>query len=317
MKLFKTMLLGVSLMATLAAPAYAAEQKLVTIGFQKGSGLLALLKAQGTLEKSLSATQQQVRWIEFPAGPQMLEALNTGSIDFGSTGAPPPVFGQAAGIDLLYVAAEPAPVHSEAIFVPKDSPLRDVKQLKGKKVAFQKGSGSHFLLLVALQKAGLTMRDITPIYLAPAEARAAFVSGKIDAWVVWDPYFASAQQAYQVRVLADYEGLPLANGFYLASRKFAGQSPQLLSAVLGQIRQTGTWANSHPKQIAALVGPLTGLPPDIVTIWQGRSRYGAIPVSSDIVAGQQRVADLFYQQKLIPKPVTVAGNVWVWKPAQP
>lgn len=317
MKLFKHILLAASLIAGIAPLAQAGEQKLVTIGFQKGSGLLALLKAQGTLEKSLASRQQQVRWIEFPAGPQMLEALNTGSIDFGSTGAPPPVFGQAAGIDLLYVGAEPAPVHSEAIFVPRESPLKEVKQLKGKKVAFQKGSGSHFLLLVALQKAGLSMRDITPIYLAPAEARAAFVSGKIDAWVVWDPYFASAQQAYQVRVLADYQGLPLANGFYLASRKFASQSPQLLSALLEQIRQTGVWANSHQKEIAALVGPLTGLPPDIVAIWQGRSRYGAVPVSSEIVANQQRVADAFYQQKLIPKPVTVAGSVWVWKPATP
>lgn len=306
---------GLALALSAAFVAHAAEP--ISIGFQKGSGLLAVLKAQGTLEKTLGARQRQVRWIEFPAGPQMLEALNTGSIDFGSTGAPPPIFGQAAGVDLLYVGAEPAPVSSEAIFVAKDSPLKNVKELKGKRVAFQKGSGSHFLLVVALQKAGLTMRDIVPIYLGPAEARAAFVSGKIDAWVVWDPYFASAQQAYAVRVLADYQGLPQANGFYLASRKFAQQSPQVLSSMLDQVRATGQWAASHPKDIAALIGPLTGLPPEIVATWQARTRYGAVPVTADIVANQQRVADLFYQQKLIPKPVSVAGSVWVWKPAKP
>lgn len=313
MKIIKTLALALALSAS--ALAHAAEP--ISIGFQKGSGLLAVLKAQGTLEKTLGTQQRQVRWIEFPAGPQMLEALNTGSIDFGSTGAPPPIFGQAAGVDLLYVGAEPAPVSSEAIFVARDSPLKNVTDLKGKRVAFQKGSGSHFLLVVALQKAGLTMRDIVPIYLGPAEARAAFVSGKIDAWVVWDPYFASAQQAYAVRVLADYQGLPQANGFYLASRKFARQSPQVLSAMLDQVRAAGQWAASHPKDIAALIGPLTGLPPDIVATWQSRTRYGAVPVTADIVANQQRVADLFYQQKLIPKPVNVAGNVWLWKPAKP
>lgn len=292
----------------LAAPllAHAAG---ITIGFQKSSGLLGILKHQGTLEKS----GQAVRWVEFPAGPQMLEALNAGSIDFGSTGAPPPVFAQAAGIDLLYVAAEPAPVTSEAIFVPKDSPVRSVAALKGKRVAFQKGSGSHFLLASALQKAGLTMADIQPVYLAPADARAAFVSGSIDAWVVWDPYFAAAQQAYGVRVLSDYTGLPQANGFYLASRKFATQSPQVLARLLQQVAATGAWANGHPAEVSALLAPQMGLPVPIVETWQRRTRYGAMPVSAAIAANQQQVADLFYQQKLLPKAVNVAGNVWKWE----
>ena len=296
----------------LAAPLLA-HAGTVTIGFQKSSGLLGILKSQGTLDKALAG--QTIRWVEFPAGPQMLEALNAGSIDLGSTGAPPPVFGQAAGIDLLYVAAEPAPVTSEAIFVPAASQLRTVAQLKGKRVAFQKGSGSHFLLASALQKAGLTMKDIQPIYLAPADARAAFVSGGIDAWVVWDPYFAAAQQSYQVRVLSDYTGLPQANGFYLASRKFAAQSPAVLSALLAQVALTGAWANAHPHEVAALLAPQMGLPAGIVETWQRRTRYGAVPVSPAIVASQQRVADLFYQQKLIPKAVQVAGSVWKWEAA--
>lgn len=295
----------------LAAPllAHGAE---IRIGFQKSSGLLGLLKHQGTLEKALAG--QQIKWIEFPAGPQMLEALNAGSIDFGSTGAPPPVFAQAAGIDLLYVGAEPAPVNSEAIFVPSASPLRAVAELKGKRVAFQKGSGSHFLLASALQKAGLKIGDIQPVYMSPSDARAAFVSGSIDAWVVWDPYFASAQKSYQVRVLSDYTGLPQANGFYLASRRFAEQSPRLVSALLEQAAATGLWANTHPKEVSAILAPQMGLPADIVETWQRRTHYGAVPVSAAIAANQQRVADLFYQQKLIPRAVNVASRVWAWQP---
>lgn len=296
----------------LAVPLLANAAGNITIGFQKSSGLLGILKAQGTLEKS----GQTVKWIEFPAGPQMLEALNAGSIDFGSTGAPPPVFGQAAGIDLLYVAAEPAPVSSEAIVVPSNSRLRSVAELKGKRVAFQKGSGSHFLLAAALQQAGLKMADIQPIYLAPADARAALVSGGIDAWVVWDPYLASAQQSYGVRVLSDYTGLPQANGVYLASRRFVTQSPRVLSALLAQVAATGAWANAHPQEVSAILAPQMGLPTAIVATWQRRTHYGAVPVSAAIAANQQRVADLFFQQGLLPRPVNVAGQVWQWVPQQ-
>jgi sulfonate transport system substrate-binding protein len=281
----------------------------IRIGFQKGSGLLSMMRTQG-----VSLPGHQLKWIEFPAGPQMLEALNAGSIDFGSTGAPPPVFAQAAGVDLLYVGAEPAPVNSEAIFVPRDSRVQTVADLKGKRVAFQKGSGSHFLLASALQKAGLKIGDIVPVNLTPSDARAAFVSGGIDAWAVWDPYFASAQKAYQVRVLSDYSGLPQANGFYLASRSFAEKSPQVLSALLEQVKLTGKWASTHPQEVGALLTQQTGLPADIVQTWMQRSRFGATPVTPDIVANQQRVADLFYQQKLIPKAVNIAGRVWLWQP---
>jgi sulfonate transport system substrate-binding protein len=281
----------------------------IKIGFQKSAGLLSMMKTQG-----LSLPGHTIKWIEFPAGPQMLEALNAGSIDFGSTGAPPPVFAQAGGVDLLYVGAEPAPVNSEALFVPKDSPVRTVADLKGKRVALQKGSGSHFLLASALQKAGLKFSDITPIYLSPSDARAAFVSGGIDAWVVWDPYFASAQKAYQVRVLSDYTGLPQANGFYLASRKFVEQSPQLVSSLLEQVRLTGQWAGAHQKEVSALLAQQTGVPTDIIATWMQRTRFGATPVTPDITANQQRVADLFYQQKLIPKAVNIASRVWTWQP---
>ncbi|KTT61976.1 sulfonate ABC transporter substrate-binding protein, partial [Pseudomonas oryzihabitans] len=88
------------------APVQAAEQQL-RIGYQKGGGLLAVLKAQGTLEKALGAQGYQVTWREFQAGPQLLEALNAGSVDIGYTGSPPPIFAQAAGVDLVYLGAEP------------------------------------------------------------------------------------------------------------------------------------------------------------------------------------------------------------------
>jgi ABC-type nitrate/sulfonate/bicarbonate transport systems, periplasmic components len=123
-----------------------AQAESLRIGYQK-YGTLVLLKAKGTLEKRLAEQGVQVQWTEFPGGPQLLEGLNVGSIDFGVTGETPPVFAQAAGADLLYVAYEPPAPHSEAILVPKGSPIQSVKELKGKKVALNKGSNVHYLLV--------------------------------------------------------------------------------------------------------------------------------------------------------------------------
>lgn len=281
------------------------------IGFQKGGGLLTLLKQQGAVEKALPGTT--VRWIEFPTGPQLLEALNAGSIDFGTTGAPPPIFAQAAGIDVVYVGAEPPPVQGEAIIVKPGSPIRTVAQLKGKKVAFAKGSGSHLLLVAALNRAGLSLRDVQPVFLGPSEARAAFDGGSVDAWVVWDPYLAAAQKAYGARVVADYTGLLQANGFYLASRAFAARAPRTIALLLEQIAAAGQWANTHQKEMVAMMAPQVGVPPDVIATWLGRAHAGVTPVTAAIAANQQRVADLFYREKLIPRPVTVAGQVWSWQ----
>jgi sulfonate transport system substrate-binding protein len=301
-------------MALLAAAAMlTARAETIRIGFQKGGGLLTMMKRQGAVERAFAPSGTTVRWIEFPAGPQMLEALNAGSIDFGTTGAPPPIFAQAAGIDVVYVGAEPPPVASEAIIVKPGSPIRTAAQLKGKRVAFAKGSGSHLLLVAALNKAGLTMRDVQPVFLGPSEARAAFDGGSVDAWVVWDPYLAAAQKAYGARVVANYTGLLQANGFYLASRPFVRRAPQAVATLLEQIAQAGRWANEHQPEMVALMAPQIGVPPDVVTTWLGRQKAGVVPVDGHIAANQQKIADLFYREKLIPRPVTIAGQVWTWR----
>ncbi len=164
--------LAMLLWVALAGVAQAADPATLRIGYQKGSISLVLAKQHRLLEQRFASTR--VEWIEFPAGPQMLEALNIGSLDIGSTGDIPPIFAQAAGADLLYIGAEPAKPQAEVILVPKDSPISAVGELKGKRIALQKGSSAHNLLLRALAKAGLGVRDVQPVYLAPADARAAF-----------------------------------------------------------------------------------------------------------------------------------------------
>ncbi|OAJ52416.1 aliphatic sulfonate ABC transporter substrate-binding protein [Paraburkholderia ginsengiterrae] len=283
--------------------------KVLRIGYQK-SGLLAVLKAQGSLDDKLKPLGYSIKWFEFPAGPQLLEALNANSIDFGYTGAPPAVFAQAAGVRFVYVGAEPSGRHAEAILVKGDSALRNVADLKGKRVALQKGSSANYLLLEALKKAGLRYEDVNAVYLPPADARGAFESGSVDAWAIWDPYYASAQHALKARTLVDYAELNNPWNFYEATPDFAQQHPDVIGAILGQLRTAGVWVNEHPAETAALLAPKVGLDQKVVETWVRRYPYGTTAVTDEIVRSQQIVADAFYGAHLIPQKITVKDSVW-------
>jgi len=305
--------LAIALGAAWIAPAQSDEAEELRIGYQKGAGLLALLKAQGQLERLL-APGWHITWAEFPAGPQLLEALNAGSVDFGYTGAPPPIFAQAADVDLVYVGAEPVGAATEAIVVKRNSPLITVADLKGRQVALQRGSSAHYLLLEALEQANLRFADIRPVYLQPAFARAAFETDRIDAWAIWDPYLAGAQSAMDLRVLADYTHLPETFGFYEASRAFAKRAPQLLSQLIDVLKTAGAWALAHPSDVAELLAPQVGLSLDVVETWQRRVRYGVRPMDARIIERQQQIADTFFVNQLVPKRVDVAAAVWRRQP---
>lgn len=279
------------------------------IGYQK-YGTLVLLKAKGTLEKRLQQQGIKVQWTEFPGGPQLLEGLNVGSVDFGVTGETPPVFAQAAGADLLYVAHEPPAPTGEAILLPKDSPIQSVAQLKGKKVALNKGSNVHYLLVRALQEAGLAYSDIQPVYLPPADARAAFESGRVDAWVIWDPFQSAAEKQLEARVLRDGQGLVDNHQFYLARRPYATQHPEVVQVLVDEIRQVGEWVKANLDEATAQTAPLLGLPTDITRLAVERQGYGALWLTPPVVRAQQQIADVFSELKLIPKPLSVQEVIW-------
>ncbi|MCY1481884.1 putative aliphatic sulfonates-binding protein [compost metagenome] len=286
-----------------------AQAETLRIGYQK-YGTLVLLKARGTLEKRLADQGIRVQWTEFPGGPQLLEGLNVGSIDFGVTGETPPVFAQAAGADLLYVAHEPPAPTSEAILVGKDSPISSVAELKGRKVALNKGSNVHYLLVRALENAGLKYSDIQPVYLPPADARAAFERGSVDAWVIWDPYQAAAEKQLSARTLIDGKGLVDNHQFYLATRTYAQKHPQVITALVDEVRQVGEWSQGNPQQVTDQVAPLLGLPADITLTAVKRQGYGAQFITPEVVQAQQKIADTFTQLKLIPKQLSIRDVVW-------
>ncbi len=293
--------------AVAVSPTHAQNKpELLRIGFQKSASLLTLQKSQGSLERRLAALGVGVKWVEFPAGPQLLEGLNVGAVDVGYVGEAPPIFAQAAGAKFVYVGYDPAAPQAEAIVVPKDSAIRSVADLKGKKVALNKGSNVHFLLVKALEKHGLKYTDIQPIFLPPADARAAFERGSVDAWAIWDPFLAAVEKQSGARVLADGRGVVNNYAYYLAERAYSEKYPQVISALFEDTQAQGQWLKANLKQAASIIGPLQGLSADVVELSLTRYQFGVKPVTSAVAADQQQIADVFHQLGLIPKPIRIS-----------
>jgi sulfonate transport system substrate-binding protein len=305
---FVVALAVVGLAAGLWGGAARAQEKVVRIGFQK-YGKLILLKSKGALEEALKPLGFKVAWTEFPSGPPLLEAVNVGAIDFGNTGETPPIFAQAAGAPFLYVAYEPPSPRGEAILVPKGSPIATLGDLKGKKIALNKGSNVHYLLVRALDKAGVRYSEIEPVFLAPADARAAFERGAVDAWVIWDPYQAAAEAATGARTLTDATGIVANHQFYLAAKAFTDANPKVLAVVLAQLREVDSWAQSDIKGVADQLSPSVGLPAPILQVALERQSYGIRPIDDAVIAEQQRIADTFYTLGLLPKQIKISDVV--------
>jgi sulfonate transport system substrate-binding protein len=301
----------VALLLAISIPAIRAQDKPVEIriGYQRG-GVWTLLKNRQLLEARFGPNVTTT-WTLFPAGPQLLEALNVGAIDLGSTGDTPPIFAQAAGTPLVYVSYQEGNGAGSAVIVPEGSPIKTVEDLKGKKVSFQKASSSHLLIVRALEKFGLTYADIEPVFLAPADARAAFQGGSIDAWVIWNPFLEAAKQELNAQVLADGAEISPTKGYTLASRTFVDEHPDLVLGVIEELKAAQDWAYANRDEYAQIQSEETGLD---VSIWRNSFQTDAPQIyfiDEDAIAYQQNVADIFYELGLIPAPLVITDVVWI------
>lgn len=306
----RALLAALAFLPFLAAQAQAPGGEL-RIGYQKSANLFVLQKAQGTLEKKLAPLGFTVKWVEFPAGPQLLEGLNVGAVDVGHVGEAPPIFAQAAGAKFAYIGYDPAAPRAEAVLVTADSPIRSVAELKGRKVALNKGSNVHYLLVRLLDEHGLKFSDITPVYLAPADGRAAFESRKVDAWVIWEPFQSAAEKAVNARVLADGSG-GVANNYlyYLGERGFVAKHPQVIRALFEDSVERGAWLKANVRAAAQVIAPQQGLPLEVVEQALRRYEFNVQPVTDEVLAQQQKIADTFHELKLIPRPIVVREAAW-------
>ncbi len=307
------MLLATGLLLSVTGVARS-QDHVVRIGYQK-YGTLVLEKARGTLERRLQPVGVHVTWTEFLSGPALFEALGAGALDFGIAGDAPPIFAQAGGVELAYVGVEPASPHGEAIIVPQGSPIHSVADLKGKRVALNKGSNVHNLLVRVLAANGMSIHDVRTVFLAPSDARPAYESGSVDAWVIWDPYLAAAETAVPSRVVADGVGgdgkvVDENREFFFASRAFAQSSPALIHAMLADIAATEAYAAAHRDEMVGLLAPAMGMQPQAVKLAVDRLAFGVAPVTDTILNSQQSIADTFADLGLIPDKLNVRDMRW-------
>lgn len=306
-------LAGVAMLPNVAG-AQAGSLAELRIGYQK-SGVLLIAKAQALLEKRFAAQGTIVKWVEFQFGPPLLEALNTGSIDYGTTGDAPPIFAQAARANLNYVASLPGRGGNQAILVPPDSPIRSLADLKGRKIGVARASSAHNLLVSVLEHAGIGWDQIEPIYLAPADAASAFARGAIDAWSIWDPFYAIAELTRNARRLDIPPAVAVQNSYFLANRDFVTRRPDIVAAINTELAAASRWADTNRSAAAELFSQASGVDLAAQRRTVERSEFQFSPLNDTIIAQQQAVADRFHRLGLIPKPITVRDIVWTWKPA--
>lgn len=291
----------------------------ITIGYQKG-GVLYVAKARGEVEKRLALKGvAPLKWVEFPSGPPLIEAMRAGAIDLGVVGDTPVAYAQASGSGIRYVAAQSFPsAVTGGLIVPKGSPIRTAADLKGKRLAFTKGSASELSAVIALKKYGLTLKDLTPVYLTPGDAMTAFTNGSIDAWITWDPYRTLAEDRVGAReVEIDRAGLA-ATVFYIARGKFVEEHPQVLTATLDGLRDEAAWARAHLDEVGRLTAAATRIPAPLQKKMLDRYKGEAFAVNAVTpadIANQQRVVDYLTGAGVLDRKLDAGAIAWTgWKP---
>jgi sulfonate transport system substrate-binding protein len=268
-----------------------------------------LVKAYGAFDAALGSRNVAISWQEYAGGIQIVDALRRGELDLGVVGDCPAVFAQAEAVPVVYVASEPPAPHGVALIAPRHSALRSVKCLRGKRVAVNRAAQAHYLLMLALEEAGLQHEDIELCFEPPALALAAFQSGAIDAWAIWDPWLSSARIDLGARVLRDTRGLFDSSVYYLARERFAEAHPDLVSELRTQLQVAGRWVESDPGRAAHLVAPGLGFSPRALAASFDRD-LGSADITSRQIAAQQQIADDCLRLRLIPRHVTVAAAQW-------
>ncbi|PZO36629.1 MAG: aliphatic sulfonates ABC transporter substrate-binding protein [Pseudanabaena frigida] len=277
------------------------EKKVIRVVRSKQLGGLAVLEKKELLAKALQPLGYEVKWAEFAAGPQALEALNAKGLDIAYTAESPPVFYQAAGNELIFIGATASNGKGISLLVPKDSPVKSIQDLKGKKIAFQKASIGHYLAVRAFENAGLTINDFESVFLPPPDAAAAFSQGSLAGWFVWDPFVPRTEASGAGRVLFDGEKLRDTRNFISTRRDYYTDNKEAIKIFLSEYEKAEKWIQDNPKEAAELLTDVSKIDVPTLLKMHPKYQYGLRPFSQEIIDEQERVADFWFRLKLIPK----------------
>jgi sulfonate transport system substrate-binding protein len=289
--------------ALLAAPLAAHATLTLRVGDQQ-------LQARGMLEASgqLKDVPYQIEWLNFPAAQPLGEALNAGAVDLGGLGDAPSIFAYAAGAKVRIVAATRSTPEDLAILVPAGSPIKTPADLKGKHIATTRGSIGHYLAVATLERAGIPLSAVTFHFLNPADSGAALSSGSVDAWSTWDPYVALAEIKRGERAIANGIGLSAGLSFELATTDALQTKRAEIADFLKRLAAAQRWALAHPDEVAAIQSRVTGLPVDVLKVVYQRGQIRPVPIDADVIAAQQKTADLYVRAGVIKAHLDVVPS---------
>jgi len=252
----------------------------------------------------------RVDYSHFQSGHLVVEALNSGSLDYGGLSEIPPVFAAASTIQSFrQIAVTHGDVNNQVILVPRGSRIETLADLKGKRVGYVNATTAHYFLIQMLKSVGLGWGDIIPVSIGVSDGAAAFSSGSLDAWAIYGFPIQRAVATEGARILKTAFGF-LSGNYLVAAHVDALNDPakvELIGDYLRLVKRAFAWAAANRDAWAAIVARDIGVPLAYVEDQFRRASdvYTLRPVDEAAIRSQQQVADVFSAQKLIPHAVDV------------
>lgn len=280
----------------------------VTIGYQKADSV-DIARNRGVFAKKMKAKGYKVVFKEFQDGTALTTALKSGDIDYARVGDVPPVSAQANGLDFVYVGAGSDKVKGSGLEVKKNGDIQSLSDLKGKTIAYTKGTSSQYFVLRLLKKAGLTTSDVKLVSMDQSSAAVAFSKGTIDAWATWDPYTSTAEVNADAKLLVNDTGLAKNREFIVSTAKYASANKTVSKYLIKYLGQDMKWANTHKAKLVTMLQKSLGLKKSILEKMVARRYYAMGTMTASILKEQQSIADVFYEEGVISKQLDVSDEL--------
>ncbi|MFC4022272.1 aliphatic sulfonate ABC transporter substrate-binding protein [Oceanobacillus longus] len=285
------------------------ENEVITIGYQKGN-TVNILKEHGNLDEALNEAGYTIDWKVFTTGTVLLEALNTDNIDFGHASDGNAVFMQSGGHELNYLASEAPYPEGVALVTKVDSDIETIEDFKGKTVGVTRGGNQHYLLLVALEEAGIPLDEVEiKFYKDAAEGLAAFTQDEFDVYGTWDPYLAIVENTVETRTIINGTDTTENRTFYFATEEFLTEKPDVVKIILEELQNADQWANENKTKVAEILAAELGL--DVAPLQKANDRrtFGVEKIDAEIIESQQHLADTFYNAELLETDISIEEAV--------
>lgn len=294
--------------ASLGASKDSKEQKniVVNIGVQGKTGILPYARENKYFEKAFEKIGVKVAWHEFASGPPHFEALASGRLDIGSVGGTPVIAGQTGNVDFKAIGVSSDGKKGNLIIVPKGSSIKELKDLKNKKIGVAKGSSAYNFLYMAIDRAGLSDKDIGVIQLQPDEARPALDNGSIDAWSIWEPYATTAIFQTEAKVLVTGEDLNInAPSFLIARTKFMEEHSDLTIQFLKTYEEVRKHFVENIEDVSKEIAESEQVDVEIIQSVLENTTSILSPTTEEFAKAHQEQADFLYSVGGIDKQLDI------------